>query len=328
MAARHARVASLTLLVTCNAIGAHAQQRPCADAAGSHHVDSATYRQCEVDRRPRIVGDVYAPAWPAALMAAGIAGSVEFRVPIDSSGRADTTRLEFIRANTPLFERAVRSAIAHWIYQPAMVGGRPVEAWTRGVIRFELPDSVFGMMSVPREVLQVRQRYDADSGDVLTVGAPERDPSAAPLTDRQATVARGMAGAWEIRRIISGHRAGEGPVICVRSVGGERLADLTPGAGEGQDGGSLATLGRAGCPWPGARTPGTARPSSAAVPDTVWMELGVVRAWRAGMQLVTVTEEAARGVVTILTCVTDVTPSAPIVACGTSQVWVKTTPVY
>ncbi len=67
-----------------------------------------------------------APAYPPQLMKEGKEGGVFIRFVVDSTGRADSTTIEVVRASHPLFALAVRQAVPQMMFSPASMGGRHV----------------------------------------------------------------------------------------------------------------------------------------------------------------------------------------------------------
>ncbi|MEO8336100.1 MAG: energy transducer TonB [bacterium] len=67
-----------------------------------------------------------APAYPPELMKEGKEGGVFIRFVVDSSGRADSSTIEIVRATHPLFATAVRQAVPQMMFSPASMGGRHV----------------------------------------------------------------------------------------------------------------------------------------------------------------------------------------------------------
>ncbi|MDB4884318.1 MAG: TonB protein, partial [Gemmatimonadetes bacterium] len=67
-----------------------------------------------------------APAYPPELMKEGKEGGVFIRFVVDSTGRADSSTIEIVRASHPLFALAVRQAVPQMMFSPASMGGRHV----------------------------------------------------------------------------------------------------------------------------------------------------------------------------------------------------------
>lgn len=67
-----------------------------------------------------------APAYPLQLMKEGKEGGVFIRFVVDSTGRADSSTIEIVRASHPLFALSVRQAVPQMMFSPASMGGRHV----------------------------------------------------------------------------------------------------------------------------------------------------------------------------------------------------------
>ena len=67
-----------------------------------------------------------APVYPYELMKDGTEGGVFIRFVVDSTGRADSSSIEILRATHPLFAQSVRQAVPLMMFSPAMVGGHHV----------------------------------------------------------------------------------------------------------------------------------------------------------------------------------------------------------
>jgi TonB family protein len=67
-----------------------------------------------------------APIYPPDMMKEGKEGGVFIRFVVDSSGRADSSTIEIVRATHPLFAQSVRQAVPLMMFSPATVGGRHV----------------------------------------------------------------------------------------------------------------------------------------------------------------------------------------------------------
>ena len=67
-----------------------------------------------------------APVYPSALRSAQVEGTVVARFVVDSVGRAEPASISILQTTHPLFADAVRQALLHSRYEPAMVGNRRV----------------------------------------------------------------------------------------------------------------------------------------------------------------------------------------------------------
>jgi len=82
-----------------------------------------------------------APVYPPELMKEGKEGGVFIRFVVDSSGRADSSTIEIVRASHPLFAMAVRQAVPQMMFSPASMGGRHVRQAVEQNFEFRIAPS-------------------------------------------------------------------------------------------------------------------------------------------------------------------------------------------
>lgn len=81
-----------------------------------------------------------APAYPPAVRALGIEGSVEIALTVLRDGRVGWTQV--LRADPPgYFEQAASSGVRRWRFEPARRNGEPVECRMLTRVRFTLADT-------------------------------------------------------------------------------------------------------------------------------------------------------------------------------------------
>jgi protein TonB len=88
-----------------------------------------------VTARPVLVSGG-APAYPTILLAGHVEGEVVARFVIDTEGRVDPRSYTVLRSTHPLFDRAVREALARARYRPAESDGRAVRQAIEQTFRF------------------------------------------------------------------------------------------------------------------------------------------------------------------------------------------------
>ncbi len=76
-----------------------------------------------------------APVYPALAKAAGVQGSVEFRVTIGKDGHVEN--IELMRGH-PLLVNAAKDALMQWVYRPTLLNGQPVAVQTEIAVAFTL----------------------------------------------------------------------------------------------------------------------------------------------------------------------------------------------
>ncbi|NID15854.1 energy transducer TonB [Luteibacter yeojuensis] len=79
-----------------------------------------------------------APAYPRAAVAARMTGTVTLRVLVDVSGKPLEVVVESSSGHALLDKVAREQVLARWLFQPATAGGRPVQAWARIPVTFNL----------------------------------------------------------------------------------------------------------------------------------------------------------------------------------------------
>lgn len=86
----------------------------------------SVFTEVEVDSVVVRSANSAAPAYPVALLSKRIEGIVLARYVVDTTGFADTTSFEIVRATNPEFVRAVRDALPHMRFSPAKIGAQRV----------------------------------------------------------------------------------------------------------------------------------------------------------------------------------------------------------
>ena len=82
-----------------------------------------------------------APAYPPALLARRVEGSVLVQYIVDATGRPDSASLRVLYASHAEFAKAVRHAIPLMRFRPAYVASRPVAQLVEQPFSFRLVDS-------------------------------------------------------------------------------------------------------------------------------------------------------------------------------------------
>lgn len=81
-----------------------------------------------------------APAYPLKLLQAHIMGSVSARYVVDTTGFADTTSFEVMKATNPEFIMAVREALPYMRFTPAKIGSIKVRQLVEQQFSFRIND--------------------------------------------------------------------------------------------------------------------------------------------------------------------------------------------
>lgn len=82
--------------------------------------------------------DVPPPPYPAMARRRRLEGEVLLRVRVDESGRPVEVEIERSSGHRVLDRSAREHVLARWRFQPALLGGRPVQAWARVPVNFRL----------------------------------------------------------------------------------------------------------------------------------------------------------------------------------------------
>lgn len=91
-----------------------------------------------VDRAARALAGNPAPEYPRMLRDASVEGTVLAQFVIDTTGRADMRTFRAISSPHPLFDGAVRAAVARMRFAPARVGDAPVRVLVQQSFAFRL----------------------------------------------------------------------------------------------------------------------------------------------------------------------------------------------
>lgn len=94
--------------------------------------------EIEVDSTAALDPTAEGPQYPADLLKAGVEGVVYARFIVDSTGYADTLTFKTIDQADPLFVRAVKAALPHMKYRPAVYSGRRVSQLVEQAFAFRI----------------------------------------------------------------------------------------------------------------------------------------------------------------------------------------------
>ncbi len=110
-------------------------QRPAAPGVSSGPLVKEMYALADLDTKPT-PAVLETPAYPAAMAAAGIEGSVVVSFVVDSNGQVQGARV--VESSRPEFEAAAVAAVEKWQFAPGRKGGRLVNAHVSQKIDFNL----------------------------------------------------------------------------------------------------------------------------------------------------------------------------------------------
>jgi protein TonB len=92
----------------------------------------------QVERQVSLRPGSPAPTYPDVLRSEGVEGQVVALFVVNERGRAELGTLRFTRSDNPLFEAAVRDALAKLQFVPAEVAGRKVRQLVQMPFLFRL----------------------------------------------------------------------------------------------------------------------------------------------------------------------------------------------
>ena len=84
------------------------------------------YYEFRVEKPAHPYPDNPAPLYPAELLATRPTGRVVLSFVVTKAGVIDTSTVQVVEADHPLFEVAARAVLSRWRFYPAEVGGRLV----------------------------------------------------------------------------------------------------------------------------------------------------------------------------------------------------------
>lgn len=100
-------------------------------------VQDQPYFEFQVERQV-VVQSRREPRFPQMLADRGQGGEVLVQFVVDTTGRVDMTSIQVLKSSNELFTREVRTALPHWRFLPAEVGGRKVRQYVQLPITFAL----------------------------------------------------------------------------------------------------------------------------------------------------------------------------------------------
>ena len=128
------------------------------DAVPSTGIDRGVYQANSALEgfHPAVLLSQPTPRYPAALQAAGVAGSIVVEFVIDTAGRVERGSVRIVESSQREFEDAARGAVLGARFRPAHLAGRPVRQITRQRVRFVSSASSRLPGVVPRAVDPIR----------------------------------------------------------------------------------------------------------------------------------------------------------------------------
>ena len=94
----------------------------------------------QVERAVTMRAGSLGPKYPKSLKDAKVEGTVLAQFVVDTTGAPEPSTFKVLKSSNPLFDEAVRDALAQMQFIPAMVGGRPVKQLLQQPFLFSLKE--------------------------------------------------------------------------------------------------------------------------------------------------------------------------------------------
>jgi TonB family protein len=86
-----------------------------------------TFRADQVEKQVSLIAESASARYPEVLRIAGVEGRVVARFVVDEEGRVEEGTVKLVVSDNPLFDEAVRSALARMRFAPAQIAGKKVQ---------------------------------------------------------------------------------------------------------------------------------------------------------------------------------------------------------
>lgn len=107
----------------------------------------------DVDSAVTRYDDSAAPAYPPKMLSARLEGSAAVQFIVDTTGFPDTTSFRVLEATQPDFARAVREALPHMRFRPAVAQHHKVRQLVQQLFRFKIDST---LLAAPRPVSRTK----------------------------------------------------------------------------------------------------------------------------------------------------------------------------
>ena len=114
------------------------ETEPSSTRGGGQGSGDAPLNASQVEKQVALLPGNAPPRYPEALRRSGVEGQVVAIFVVDEQGRVEETSVRFARSDNPLFEQAVRAALAVMRFTPAEVGGARVRQLVQMPLLFTL----------------------------------------------------------------------------------------------------------------------------------------------------------------------------------------------
>ena len=106
---------------------------------GTGPVTNQTYFEFQVEKPAEMVAGSPTPKYPSVLESSGISGEVQAQFVVKSDGKADMDTFKVLKSTNELFTQAVKNNLPRMRFNPAMIGGRPVNQLVQQSFQFAVP---------------------------------------------------------------------------------------------------------------------------------------------------------------------------------------------
>ena len=98
-----------------------------------------TYFEFQVEKPAEMVQGSPTPRYPSVLESSGITGEVQAQFVVRSDGKADLDTFKVLKSTNELFTQAVKTNLPRMRFNPAQIGGKPVNQLVQQSFQFAVP---------------------------------------------------------------------------------------------------------------------------------------------------------------------------------------------
>jgi protein TonB len=106
---------------------------------GTGPVTNQTYFEFQVEKPAEMAPGSPTPKYPSVLESSGIPGEVQCQFVVKSDGKADMDTFKVLKTTNELFSQAVKNNLPRMRFNPAMIGGKPVNQLVQQSFQFAVP---------------------------------------------------------------------------------------------------------------------------------------------------------------------------------------------
>jgi periplasmic protein TonB len=101
--------------------------------------NTQTYFEFQVEKPAEMAAGSPTPRYPSVLESSGIPGEVQAQFVVRSDGKADVDTFKVLKSTNDLFSQAVKNNLPRMRFNPAMIGGKPVNQLVQQAFQFAVP---------------------------------------------------------------------------------------------------------------------------------------------------------------------------------------------